>query len=642
MGLFEKINKQKALNTPQSADFNAITLETTNVPKELKDIALSNHLKPYELDFKLLGIKTFFKDESSTSVEIDEKNWALLQRDDFVRNPTNKWFQRYHITIYKTSLELDEATLKPHLSLSANKNLTKIMATVFEKQDLKSIANLREALIDEINIKKIKAALLVGIYDAKMYEEIDKIVETVRIYGQIEHDYTFVVAEGIEAIESINDDFIIHYQHKNDHQANEIYAGKVDYSKRGYILPVVENECILEYVKPQMGQCGRNCKGAIIGVKEPKIEHDRPVLISENIIKEEDDKSIKYLARRSGFVTFKKEIYDIQDEMELQEVTFRSTGSIDAHVQSNIKINIKEKDSLKDAIGAGLSVETTELVVDGNVGSGAKIKAQRVSIGGQTHQSSFVEAEHITIAMHHGEARGEEVMIDHLEGGKIVADKAFIKLMSGGEVIAREIKVEALLSNAKLIASELIEIIELKGHNNKIVMDPSSTKAFHERMQTINQEIHQLEEEFKAYPHKLGIKKEFLQKNKPMAEMVKSKILELKKDGIEPPATLLAKIKDFQEKVVEYNNLLQSFKDKTDVLSRLKEERNSIQRKVFSSKIINHSLWKEFNEIRFHIAFPSTEITYYPKEKEFSREITLKDMTEGVYKVQCSSGYEIA
>lgn len=54
---------------------------------------------------------------------------------------------------------------------------------------------------------------------------------------------------------------------KTFNEANEIYAGKVDYSKRGYILPVVENECILEYVKLKMGQCEQNFRKAIIGVK---------------------------------------------------------------------------------------------------------------------------------------------------------------------------------------------------------------------------------------------------------------------------------------------------------------------------------------------------------------------------------------
>ncbi len=68
--------------------------------------------------------------------------------------------------------------------------------------------------------------------------------------------------------------------------------------------------------------------------------------------------------------------------MEINEISFRSTGSVDANLDSNIRSNIKEKDILKDAIGAGMSVETTDLHVQGNVGSGAKIRAKIAFIGG--------------------------------------------------------------------------------------------------------------------------------------------------------------------------------------------------------------------------------------------------------------------
>ncbi len=638
MGLFQKTNLKKAINTLQKSHFEAIIIETSNVLKELKDIALANHLNPLEIDFKVLEVKTFFKDEMAKVYEINDINRNLLEKEEFLRNPTIKIFQRYKIEIFQKNL--DEISFIPHISLSANKSLTTIMATLFKNKALKVSQIGYEDIIKEINIKKIKAGLLINIADTKMHQEVEKALEWIGMKGSLEEDYTFVVCEGLHEIQSTDDAFIVHYKQKNQEQNDKSYTGKIDYTKRGYIVPVEQNECILEYIKPQMGQYGRNCKGMSIGIKEPKVEHDMPVNISENIIKQEDDKSIKYLAKRSGFVSNNKEMYDIQDEMELQEVTFKSTGSIDANIQSNIKINIKEKDSLKDAIGAGLSVETTQLAVDGNVGSGAKIKAGHVSIAGSTHQSSVIEAEQISIALHHGEARGDEVSIDRLEGGKVIANKAYIKQMSGGEVIAAEIKVEILLSNATLIASDLIEIIELKGHNNKFLIDPSATKAFYAHMSLVGQEITKIEEELKGYPHQLSSKKEFLQKNKPTAEQIKEKVLELKKEGIEPPLTLLVKLKAFQDKVLEYNNLLQLFKDKTNQLNTLKQEQDTIQKKVFNAHIINHSLWKEFNEIRFHLIFPPRDITYYPKESEFSQEITLKDMKEGVYHVHCSNGYE--
>ena len=102
---------------------------------------------------------------------------------------------------------------------------------------------------------------------------------------------------------------------------------------------------------------------------------------------------------------------------------------------------------------------------------------------------------------------------------------------------------------------------------------------------------------------------------------------------------MYAKIKDFQEKVVEYNALLQTFKDKKEYLHELYNELSVVQRKVFSAKIINHSAWKEFNEVKFHLISPPKDITYNPKEREITREIMLKDLGDGQYKITRSSEY---
>lgn len=124
-----------------------------------------------------------------------------------------------------------------------------------------------------------------------------------------------------------------------------------------------------------------------------------------------------------------------------------------------------------------------------------------------------------------------------------------------------------------------------------------------------------------------------------MAEMVKDKIMELKRTGVEPPVTLFAKIKDFQEKVIDYNNVLQTFKDKKEELQEYREDLNRVQNKVFSAKIINHSSWKEFNEVRFRLIYPPKDITYNPKEREIAREITLKDMGNGEHRIIRSGEY---
>ena len=640
MGLFDKLtganSEGKNSNENEKSEFKSIIIDTVNVMKELKNIAAANHLQAAELAFKLIKTTTFSADEKGENHEMSEEEMNLFLDDNFLLNPNMKIKQHYRVEIYRIEDEDAIHFHVPDITLSGNKNLTKIIATVSKSHEVKYTSKLEQIMLDDIQIKKIKAGVLVGIRDQNMYKEVKRIVAAIRVNGILDQNQSFVVCQGVDEVPSINDDLIFHYKKKMNSKSMD---GKVDYAKRGFVSAVDKDECIIEYIKPQLGTAGRNCRGAFIPIKEPRKTNETPIGITPNITKKENETSIKYIANIGGYVSFEKGNYDIQEQMEINEISFRSTGSIEANMSSNIKINIKEKDILKDAIGAGMSVETSELNVQGNIGSGARIKAKVVDIGGQTHQSSYIESDKITIAVHRGEANGKDIEIDRLEGGKVIGDTVHVKQMIGGEIIAKIIKIDSLMSNAKITASEIIEIQELKGANNKFIIDPSVTKEFNEQIVTINKKIEKLEEELKAFPRQLSAKKDMIEKNKPMAEMVKDKIIELKKSGVEPPITLFAKIKDFQEKVVEYNALLQTFKDKKEELHELKNELTQVQTKVFSAKIINHSVWKEFNEVRFKLIFPPEDITYNPKEKEIVREITLKDLGNGEYRVMRSMEY---
>lgn len=635
MGLFDIMTGNDTDTSEETPEFKSIIVETVNVAKELKNVAVANNLKVSELSFKILKFTTFYSDEKTENNQATEEEMKLFLDDAFILNPILKITQHYRVEIFKISENSSPITL-PTITLSANKNLTKIIAMVAKTNDVQYNSKLEALIIEDIQVKKIRAGVLLGIRDHNMYKEVKKLVANIQINGIIDQNVSFVACQGVDDVPSINDDLIYHYKKKTTVKNAD---GKVDYSKRGYVSAVEKDECLIEYIKPQMGTPGRNCRGVFIPVKEPRTTNDTPIGITANIVKKESETSIKYVANIGGYVNVDKGNYDIQDQMEINEISFRSTGSIDANVTSKIKINIKEKDVLKDAIGAGMSVETSELVVQGNIGSGAKIKAKIVEIGGQTHQTSFIEADTMTIAVHRGEAVGQEITIDRLEGGKVIGDKVFIKQMIGGEVVGKTVKVDVLMSNARITASEIIEIGDIKGNNNKLLIDPSVTKEFNQLIEESKYKIEKLEEELKAYPRSLSTKKELIEKNKPMAEMVKAKILELKQSKVEPPLSLYAKIKDFQEKVMEYNALLQEFKDKKETLHEHQNELSTVQMKVFSAKVISHSAWKEYNEVRFHLINPLKDITYSPKEREIIREMMLKDMGNGEYRIIRSSEY---
>lgn len=641
MGLFDKImgdnSDEKKEDENKKPEFKSIIVESENIPREIKGIAAANELALSELDFKIIKVKTSYSiGKEEGWIEADEEKLKQFKDQDFILNSDLKIKQMYKVDIFKIDQDEQKAILPP-IILGGNKALTKIIVTIKKDIEVKYFSKMENKIIEEINKKKIRAGVLVGMHDDMMYKDIKTIISGIRINGIMNEESMFVVCQGIDPVLPVNDKFIYHYKQNLSSEDNQ---GRVDYSKRGYILAVSKNDCIMEYIKPQFGTAGRNCQGKYIPVKEPQSDHEMLVNHTENILKKEDDEKIKYVAGQNGYVTEDSPgSFDIQENMEVDEISFKTTGSIETDMSAEVKINITEDDVFKDAIGPGMSVETYELNIEGNVASGAKIKAEKLSIGGQTHQTSNIEAKNANITIHRGTVTAEIANIDRLEGGKIIGDIINVKQAIGGEIIGKNIVIEELASNVSITASDTIEIKELKGTNNKFLIDPCMTKEFNESIEKINKEIKELSQRLKPVPKLLEEKKRVIDKTKTTVKMVQDKILELKKDGKNPPITLLSKIKEFQKSVNQYNESLKKFKDDKLQLKNLREDLNQVQMKVFSAKIINHSPWQEYNEIKFKLISPAIEKVYNTKEHEIIREISLHETGEGTYEIKRSAEY---
>jgi len=638
LGLFDKLvgdsESEKTKEVVQT--FEPIIIDSQDVVRELKNIATVNKVDASIVDFNLLKISTLYKLEGEDEWnEVDQSGLSIFDDDTYFLNPKLKIEQHFKVEIFDSRAQLISTPL-PEISLGANKNLTRVIATVKKSLDIRFTSDFENRLIEAINKKKVRAKILVGIREGAMRKEVKKIASMVRVNNIIEKDVTFIAMEGIDPIAPVDDNFIEHYKKKVN---TEDQNGRVDYSRRGYLQAVGEGEVILEYIKPQEGAAGKTCRGLYLSINAPKITHDGAINITENIIKKEDDKTIRYIAKRSGYIKYDGGSYDIQDEMEISEVNFKTTGSIEAGLDRNVKINIKENDVFKDAIGTGMSVESTELNVDGNVGSQANIRAKTVKIGGQTHKTSTIWAETANITVHRGSLEAKEVVVDRLEGGKIIGDVVRIKSMIGGEVIAKEIYVEELFSNALITTTDLVEIKTLKGSNNKFVVDPASTSVFKQESGSLKEKIDQTKKLLEKIPKQLKNKKSVIDKNKQSVEMIKEKIAELKGEGKKPPVTFMGKLRDYQQLVNEYNALLKSLKDTKFQLQDLQEELKALQSKIFSARIVNHSPWKEYNEIKFKLISPDVEIQHMTKEHEISKVITLAEAANGDYRINRSSEY---
>ena len=636
MSLF---GKSKDVNSTKEEkdqiEFQNIIVDTENVNQELKNISSVKKIPLNHLDFSIISFKSVYKTHRDDEwMEINKENISLFRDEDFLLNEELQIKQQYKIEIF--TKESSGSGYDLDIVLGGNKYLTKIISTVKKSYDITYSSKLKEYISNQINKKLVKQSMFISIFRNEMDKEIEKIVSKIRVNGILEEDHTFVVCSCVDPIKPIDDDLIFHYK-KNLNKKDE--HGRIDYSKRGYVQAVKKGDIIIEYIKAKPGKNGRNCKGEFLKVKEPKERYKIDFTVSENIERKEDEDRIIFVAKKDGYVNKEGDKYDIDDKMELDEISFKTTGSIEANIESNVKINIKESDVLKDAIGPGMSVETTEIKVEGNIGSGAVVKAKKAEIGGQTHKTAKIYADELSIMVHRGYAEGENVTIKRLEGGKVNAKIVKIDQAIGGEVIAEKIFVKQLVSNATLIVSDLIEISELKGTNNRLIVDPSVVLGFQEKIDQLHERLKKIELALNFTKKNIKEKKIIIEKNREAAEMVKNKILELKREGKEPPKTLLKKIRDFQQIVSSYNLLLEKYKKEQNEREEIKKEIENIQSTILNAKIVNHTPWTEYNEIKFVLLSPKIEVTHTTKDGEIAKEITLKKIEENEYNISRKSEF---
>ena len=568
-------------------------VETANPYGEILNLVKNLGVDSKFIDFDIVKIKTECKITGEGQPrQISEEKLNIFDDDKFYVERVESIKQSYLVKFY--DIRRAKPVPLPNVSLNANKNLTKILATVSQNADTVYFKEFDKKLINFIYKKLIKVGILIGIRNGSMIEEIAKISSVLRVKEFIDKDYTFTVTAGVNVKLSTDDALIFHYKNKNKPiDEND----KIDYANRGYLLGVVENELIIEYVKLVEGSDGRDVRGNLLPAQKAKATITKMPEHTENIYLKEDKEGIKFYSKKAGYVHEVKGLFDIKDELDVNEITFKTTGSVDTGLDTNVTLNVKENDLTKDAVGTGMTVEANEINVEGNVAANAVVKANKVTIGGQTHAKAVIEAKEAKIVV--------------------------IKSVIGGEIIAESVVIDTLVSNSNIVIADTLEIKKLKGVNNKILVDFSMIKNTGEQINDRMAKIKTIREQIVKMPRMLEFKRWVVEENKGPINVIKAKIEELKRTNNTPPATFIKKLKEYQQLVHEYNALLKEFREKKAAIAELKGEITNIQESIFNSKVINHSSWREFNEIKFRLIDPARDITYNTRENEIARVITV-------------------
>lgn len=609
-------------------------VKTQNVAKELIETAKKNGVSVNSLDFDILDVQTFMRiNKENMESDWEEINKNELHELDDIASILNKFFQIkqiYEIEIYSK----DESNIFKNFNAAVGANATKckIYLSIKEGSEATLTTKFEDEFLKYINKSKIRAGVLLYIFDEMVPEVVSRISAMAKVEGVVRYDknQTILISEGYEPTPTINDELIKHYEKENPVDENE----RVDHSKRGFINSAVEGDLLLEYVKPKKGKPGRNCRGEFMEPLEPIVKYAPDFTVDDTIEIIDSKDNILYKAKASGYISLEAKKYQIKSEMDVGEISFKTTGSIVTGLDSDVSLSVKESDSQKDAIGSGMEVQVSEIDIKGNVGPNSKVNAKRATVDGQTHKTSQITATNLTINVHKGSAIGENIKISRLEHGSVDGKKVEIAQALGGNIRAKDIEIGICASYVKATASRLIEIKKLVGSENIFTIDPLLQKEKIEDFSENKNEINELKSVIDEIKKEIDRYKKLVRDNTDAFNEVKKRLMHYKKNGIKMPAAFVTKYKQFLKAQEHLETIINEYKVKNDKLLLLTTKTASFQDNIFDARIINRDKWSGHNELIFKLVDPPIELSYKPQKDSTDKIFAVVEDRDGVYEIR--------
>ncbi|MEN4052504.1 flagellar assembly protein A [Sulfurimonas sp. NWX79] len=623
--------------TPAIKKVRPTVVRTQNVAKELFKIAKSYEMEPELLDFNLLDVQTYTR---LISEENRETEWEEISKEEsqnfhdesLLLNPFFQIKQTYEIEVFSKKASKDDHYSNLKLAVGANATKCKVYLSIAQGSKVDYVPHFEQDLIDMINRKKIRAGILVYMFDAMVEGVASKISARVRIAEKLEFEQseTHLIAEAYEPTVTRNDELILHYEDSKEVEENE----RVDYASRGFIQSVQKGQLLIEYVKAKMGKPGRNCRGEYMEPKEPIVAHEPNFKVSENIKVVEDEDSIKYYANENGYIAFEDNTYVIKKEVDVDAISFKTTGSIDSGVDSEVNITVKETDAIKDAVGSGMTVEVTEIEIDGNVGSNAKVIAKKASIGGQTHKAATVIADELEINVHKGKAYGKNIHITRLEHGQVEGEVVEVAQAIGGIIRAKEVEIGICASHVKATASNTIEIKKMLGSENVFTIDPLLSRDIQNSVEDNEEQIKELELRIRELKKEIEKYTSLIKNGTKVFLEIKKRLLHYQKNNVKMPESFVKKYKQFQNMQQRLKELKDEYTLKQEKLNLLTTRTASFQDNIMDARIINRDKWIGYNEIKFRLVDPPIELVYKPLEGSSEKVFGLVELNDGEYAIR--------
>lgn len=586
--------------------------DTDNIYESIKKISYETHIPQEHIDFDIIEIKSYIiNSRTGDDIEVNKDSRDLIK--SLINKEKHFIKQEFTVHFYDKTNEIRE-NINLNIKIIGNKDLSKIYVSF--DTELTYIDELDNKILSEIIKKQIKNGLVVDIFNVDFSLWMNDIISKVRVHGK--YDFTgknYLLSEGFPQIKAVNPELLKFYSKQ------KIDNDRVDHKQRDFVIETNIDQLLMRYVKPKEGTAGLNCKGSYI---DKSIVNDKINMIKFKIgdgVEEIDSEEyIEYFARKKGFLSMENGFLTIKNNLNVREISFKKTGSIQTTSESDIHINIVGIDESLDQIKhAGVETETLE--VTGNVGLNANIVAKTVSISGQVHRSSTVTADTIKINRLKGTAKGVDINIDSVEHGHIRGINLNIGVANGGIIIGETIKIKEVKSNTYILASKSIEIESVTGEDNKIIISPYAKLSQYELNEKLLR-ISSAEVELSKIQEKLNYLVNLLKVHKNAIIELKKKVAYYKEMKISLPKGMLFQVEKHKNLVLETKETNGLLFRKQDSIDQLKLQLSVLACNIEKSFILVENNWSEYNVVIFKVT-PGQEIEYKPRLKEKTGKITI-------------------
>ena len=581
--------------------FTPSIVTTSNVKETLLELAKKGEIEYERLGFDLLGSASYYKQASSRKwTQIDEKVKATVLQLKYLAHKSILFKEQYKIKVYQK--KEPSSSCRPKVLLRANQTQSKVILLIKSDSKLTPNKACLQELIHEVRRKLLLSNFMLGLFTTNLQKALLPVIELYKKHGKLPKDIKIVIAQALEPETNHAQKQVLYYLQKEEDQ------------RTAYEKGVDEDELLIESHLPIISRGGRSCQGKYLPAHGPVITSNDVLYHDDTIKMIATNKSLKFYALKAGYLEMVDNHISVSNSLSLKEAGFKTTGSITVGGHRDIDLKITSNDRHGDAVTKGVAIDVSNIDVNGSVAENTSLKAESVNIGAHTHKTTQIVAEdEASVYLHRGNLKAKDAKIVKLEQGLVEAETVTVEEILGGEIRARHVKVEKIHSNAKIYASESIEITHIKGDHNKFYIAPNKVEDQEALIEKLEAELAIKKKNFKDEEKNFEKQETQYNLNYERIDVFKKQVTDAIKRNTTPPKAVAIRVKQYGIDTKRLFTLKETLAELKEDYQESKLHLEKHQNILLHATITYHGRWDGKQEI-FYEHFDSDLVEkYIPK-----------------------------